>query len=295
MAKQTPEIVGFSVGGIMPLEQVGFIMKEIIDRGGKLDLVQPFAEMRKPAPTNGHMPNNGVAGLLPAPAKLITGLTSKGEKRYALIVETLRSASAAGLRVKDIYAALKKKGFTEYMVRSWLGKLVGSGEAKQSPADSGFWHYGQAQMQTVAAAPSKYTPAVQVLLNAIASFGEAGGNRNQIMAVAKMKYWSMPHIKTLIDDGVIKNPRRNLFIAVGAQGAPQGQAAVVPSRDPNDTRSVALAFVREHVQSSRRDVVLHILSQKKITKASARQTLKRMVADKELTESTTGMISLHSK
>lgn len=293
MAKAAPEITGFHVGGIIPLDMVGYVMRDIITRGGALETIQPFAETRKPA--NGHaLPTNGVAGLLPAPNSIASSLSGKALKKYTALVDVLQTAGPSGFKIRELTSLLKKKNVSEYIIRSLLKKMKASGEAKESP--STYWHPGAAPATVANTSPSgkAYDSKSQKMIDFIASRGEAGASRKDIMAALhdageKAKYWSKPHIDRLLKDGIIKRPARDLYVSSSVNG---GSPAAKESSDANDTRFVVASLLRREGATARHIVASHIAAKKHITKASARQTLRRMVKDKEIIESATGMISL---
>lgn len=227
MAKQLPEITGFSIGGIVPLAQVGFVMKEFYERGGTIDLMQPFAETRKP---NGkkHLTNtSGVSGLLAPPKNTKDGKLA----RDAAILKVLRAAPKSGIRRITISEEIAKLGIDPSAASDYVLQQLKSKKWIKT-VTQGYWTIG------------KSAPSAEELVS-----------------------------------------------------VEPGPAVVTVNKpdESNNTRSIIIAYLTGKPPQSRLDTVAYVIGRKKMAKASARQSIKRMVADKEIHETATGMLSLPSR
>lgn len=294
MAKSVSEIIGFNVAGEMPLDQVGFVMKYIMERGGKLKDIDAVVETRKIE--NGHAAisnTNGVAGLLPAPAKPPTKEMAKVMK---LAMKSLEKHGPGPVKFTAIAADLKRKSISDYRARTAM-TLLASHRQIRSPS---FGHY-----ERIDGAPNSDSPVAasvgsqtkeQAILQFITAAGPDGATRPLIMAHLKTSGFTGENW----DHGpIIKLIKKKEIHLVGnrgrwaAESSAKSAASGEPTASVSDTRSLILSFLSmKRAPQERKVVVDYIMTEKPMTKASARQTIKRMVTDKQIRESATGIISL---
>lgn len=198
MAKTATMITGFNVGGNMPLDQVGFVMKEILDRGGKLTLIE--AAIEKVPILNGDVPHmlgtNGVTALLPAPDKPFSKLDLKRQQRVLAVMRKHAPAEAA---TSAISAAVRKH-MSEFLVRKTLDQLTQSGAAKKS-TQFGFWALTDvnghpAPDATVAPAATKDQGKHKkepTILKLVIAGGDNGASRKEIIAHLKAAGFTGAH------------------------------------------------------------------------------------------------------
>lgn len=221
MAKTTTMITGFNIGGNMPLDQVGFVMKEILDRGGKLTTVE--AAIEKVPVFNGDMPRmlatNGVTALLPPPSKPFNKLDTKRQQR---VLAVMRKHAPADVATSTITAAVRKH-MSDFLVRKTLEQLTQSGAAKKS-AQFGFWALPEANghsapdatvatVATVATEGRGKNKEMTILKLAIAA-GDDGVSRKDIIAHLQAvgftgKHWDHGPILKLLEKKLIA-PVKNI-------------------------------------------------------------------------------------
>lgn len=309
--QQQQQITGFHLGGLIPLDRVGYVMAALYENSAQDLQVAPFAPDPRPQKTMRRVSDvSGVAGLLPAPAQNSAPVAPAD--RIQVLTEIVSAAPPEGLKKDVIVAALKEKGIhASVMDGSTLQGLVNDKILKRV----GFGMYALGKGAVLK--PSEPTPSQGAQVSAqdkpnnkrdailliVAKHGPEGVRRIDIQKQLADYGFQSGHfdqlpLMQLIDGGQVVRAGTGRYAlapnAAPTKAPPAKSPAPVADNGRQTLRSRILGYLHESAPQSRtqEQIVAKLAESSVGTKMSVGVELSQMFTKKIIARPTKGIYAL---
>lgn len=296
------QITGFHLGGLIPLDRVGYVLAALYEHGAENLQIAPLASDFRPQGSRRRVSDtSGIAGLLPAPSGGEPEREVIGPDPMAALIEIVSKAPARGMKKNDIVRQLEDRGVDSAalegprriaLVRSGVLKSMGFGLYVLGP------NAGQSGMppEKAATPPNGGISKKQIMLDYIVSCGGQGCQRVELLGALAKHGFGSPHfdnkpLQQLLNEKKIISPKRGHYIAVNA-----GPVASVPARTggKKTLRSSILDYLTACAPQSRtrQQISAHVIAEVGTTIGGVGHELGGMFAKKLVARPTTGVYTL---